>query len=162
MSADAKQPSTLKDAAARLILGEIVPLLEKADQITSSQRDVHECLEKDLQRIGAVVTTFEHIATDATQQFAHLIDQARTVQTVIARFESAPKAAETKIGYKQIIAIALISSVLAAAMTAGAVVVLSRDQAQHARVGRAVNKALPLLDDATRQKLQAAVTKAGS
>jgi hypothetical protein len=162
MSADAKQPSTLKDAAARLILGEIVPLVDKVDLLTASLRDVHECLDKDLQRIGAVVTTFENIATDATQQFAYLIDQARTVQTVIARFESTPKAPEAAIGYKQIAVIAVICSMLSAAVTTGAVLLFNRDQAEQARVGRAVQKALPLLDDSTRQKLQAAVNKTGS
>lgn len=162
MSADSKQPSTLKDAAARLILGEIVPLVEKVDQLAASLRDVHECVEKDLQRIGAVVTTFEHIATDSTQQFNYLIDQARAVQTVVARFDATPKAVEPKVGYKQIVAVALLSSVLASAVATGMVFLLSRDQAEQARIGRAVNKALPLLDESTRQKLQAAVNKTGS
>jgi predicted metal-dependent enzyme (double-stranded beta helix superfamily) len=159
---DPAQPSNLKEAAARLILGEIVPLVEKVDASAASLAEIHKFLQEDLQRMGALVTTFDHAATDATEQFRYLIDQARLVQTAIARFDAAPKEREPKIGLKHIALVAVISSLLATGLAVSAVFLLNSSQSENARIGKAVTKALPLLDADTRQKLQNAVNKAGS
>lgn len=157
-----EQPLSLKEQAARMILGEIAPLLDQAEQIAALAKDSHDHLSADVTQLAALVTTFEKSVKGATEQFTYLTAQARSVQTTIARFESAPaKKSEKNLSPLLLGSLMIGSAVVASIITAGAVLVFERSTAEEARIGRAVSRAYPHLDVETRKKVDAAIRTAG-
>lgn len=154
------RPSTVKDAAARLILGEIAPLVEKVDQAAVMMKESHEHLSDDIRALAAIVTTLDKTISGASENFVYLTAQARSVQTAIARFENMPAPKASVAQSPALLGSLLVgSSLLAAALAIGAVKLLDGDTAEQARVGRTVSAAYKLLDRETQQKLDAAIQK---
>lgn len=160
---DASPPTNLKEAAARLIMGELWPLLERAEEITAEFKVAHTVLGDDLVRIGATVTKMETTFADAAKHLAYLIEQARAIEKNQENEKASPAPVPgSGFGGGKIVALVVLCSVLSAALAVGAVAMFNSSTVEHARLGRAVEKALRYIDDPTRQKLQAAIQKAGS
>lgn len=156
-----ERPTSVKEQAARMILGEIAPLVEKLDEVATTIRESHDHLADDVRQLAAIVTTVENALSKSSQEFQYLTGQARQVQATVARFESAPAPARGGPSAAAIAGMMLGSAMLAALLAAGAVLAYDRHTAEQARIGKAVMRAYPQLDDSTRQKLDAAIRKAG-
>lgn len=158
-----ERPSSVKEQAARMILGEIAPLVEKLDEVATMTRESHEHLAEDVRNLAAIVTTLEKSLGAAAEQFGYLTGQARSVQTTVARFESAPQPKASAAQSPLFLGILMAGSALVASvLVAGTVLYLEKGTAEQARIGRAVSRAYQHLDEGTRQKLDAAIQKAGS
>lgn len=155
--------ATVKEQAAKMILGEIAPLVDKLDEVATLTKEAHEHLADDVRQLAAIVTTFEKTVQGATEQFGYLTAQARNVQTIVARLESAPAPKPAATQSPLFLGLLMTGSAIVAAILAVTVVtVFQRDAAEQARIGRAVSRAYQHLDEGTRQKLDAAIQKAGS
>lgn len=158
-----ERPSSVKEQAARMILGEIAPLVEKLDQVATMTSEAHEHMADDLRQLAAIVTSLQKTVEGAAEQFGYLTAQARSVQATVARFESAPAPKPTATQSPVKLALLMAGAAFfAAVLAAGGVLVFERSTAEQARIGRAVSKAYQQLDDNTRQKLDAAIRKAGA
>ncbi len=156
------RPSSVKEQAARMILGEIAPLVDKLDEVATMTSESHEHLADDVRQLAAIVTTLQKSLEAAAEQFGYLTGQARTVQTTIARFESAPQPKQSAAQSPLMLSVLMAGSALVAAvLVAGGVLFFERGTAEQARVGRAVSRAYQHLDEGTRQKLDAAIQKSG-
>lgn len=158
-----ERPSSVKEQAARLILGEIAPLVEKLDEVATMTAESHEHLADDVRQLAAIVTTLQKSLEAAAEQFSYLTGQARSVQTTVARFENVPPPKPSAVQSPVMLGVLMAgSSLVAAVLVAGAVLFFERDTAEQARIGRAVSRAYQELDQGTRQKLDAAIQKAGN
>ncbi|HYD61943.1 MAG TPA: hypothetical protein VEC35_16375 [Noviherbaspirillum sp.] len=164
-------PSTAKEAAIRVILGELGPMLEKADAAATMLREAHELIEKDLGALGGLVRTLEKAMVEVTDQITYLSEDVkaeRAKYASIATTGTSPKSSAkgaAEPGLKLLAVVAVVSGIVAAAVTAGALMFLNQQNQQtleQAKLGRAVANAVPHLDPGTKQKLQAAMQKAGS
>lgn len=158
-----ERPSSVKEQAARMILGEIAPLVDKVDAVANMTAETHKFLEDDLVKLAAIVTVLQKTVEGAAEQFGYLTSQASSVKATIARFESTPSAKPT--ASHSTAKLALITggaAFLAAVLAAGSVLIFERSTAEQARIGRAVSRAYQQLDENTRQKLDAAIQKAGA
>lgn len=157
-----ERATSVKEQAARMILGEIAPLIEKLDEVAAMQRDAHESVVADLQAFGALASSLERVMREGGEKFDYLTGQASMVQKTIARFEGAP-APKASAGLSPVMLAALVAgaSFVSALLAAGAVLLVERSTMEQARVGRAVMQAYPQLDVPTRQRLDAAIQKAG-
>ncbi|WLI87835.1 hypothetical protein Q4S45_13925 [Massilia sp. R2A-15] len=153
---DASQ--TVKEATVRTILGEMGPLLDKVDTIARLMTDGHALFEGDLHALGTLMSRLEAVLEEAADNASLLLQQqqAHAQPATPARQTARPSPASTpRFPWKALFACSATSS----ALVLGAMLAFNAATVEQARIGRAVSKALPYLDPATRQKLDAALQK---
>ena len=136
-------PSSAQHAALRLLLEEVDPLLQRAEEVTKLLTQVREELSTDLTSLGSLVQQ----SLDAQPL---LLETGRRLNTSAARIESAmqgaglPDATAQTSGKRPslwmgcAISAALSASVVSAAIWSG-----TRDIVEEARVGRALLQVWP-------------------
>jgi hypothetical protein len=158
-------PHTTKEAAIRLLLGEMGPLVETIETAAVTLNEAHGLIQGDLSGIGQLVKNLELSISNTMDQTTYLLEEIKKVKQVkplapAAPVQAAPAApaATNKTLLIAMFCCALLSSVLSVA----GVVLLNSHTLEEARVGRAVSNALPYLEPGVKQKLESAMQKASS
>lgn len=148
-------PQTSREAAVRLILGEMVPLLDRFDAASKMMNEGHGLFEADMRGLGAFMGRVEAVLQEAAETAAEL-------RQLYARSIAGPgpgmrshRAPVTSVPLKYLIACTLASS----ALVLGGMVAFNKLTVEQAYIGRAITKALPYLDEETKQKLEIAIRK---
>ncbi|MES3022800.1 MAG: hypothetical protein V4857_14580 [Pseudomonadota bacterium] len=142
----------------RLILGEMGPLLDRFDAASKVMKDGHALFEKDLHALGAFMGRIEAVLQEAAES-AEALRQlyARPTAPVdpVKRLKT-PGAASVPVKYL------VMCSIASSAMVLAGMLVFNKTTIEQARVGHAILGALPYLDQATKQKLEAAIKKSAN
>jgi hypothetical protein len=151
---------TVKEAAVRLLLGEMGPLLDRVDAVSKVMQDGHALFEGDMHALGVMMSRLEAVLQDATESATLLQQQQQHAARAQLKGQFGPASRLTtahppSLPVKYLLACCVASS----ALVLGGMLIFDRATLEHARVGRAVAKSLPYLDPVTRQKLDAALQK---
>ena len=145
-------PATAQHAALRLMLEDVDPLLQRAEEATQLLTKVREELNADLTTLGSLVQA----SLDAQPL---LLETGRKLSASASRIEAAmhdaplpAKACAERTGVP-LWAACGVSAALSAALVSGAIWLGTRDVLEQARIGRALMSAWPSLDAATRTKV---------
>lgn len=152
-------PSSAQHAALRLLLEEVDPLLQRAEEVTKLLTQVREELSTDLTSLGSLVQQ----SLDAQPL---LLETGRRLNTSAARIESAMQGAglptptaQTSGKRPSLWVGCAISAALAASVVSAAIWSGTRDIVEEARVGRALLQVWPSVDATTRTKVHAQLSR---
>jgi hypothetical protein len=146
--------NTSKDAAVRLILGEMGSLLDRVDAASMVMKEGHILFEKDMHGLGAFMGRIEAVLQEAAESAAALqLCASAPAPRDTGKRQVATSPASVPVKY--LLACCLVSS----ASVLGGMLFFNRVTIEQAHVGRAVLRSLPYLDQPTRQKLEAAIQK---
>jgi hypothetical protein len=149
-------PSTSKEAAVRLILAEMGPLLDRFDAASKVMKDGHALFEKDMHGLGAFMGRVEAVLQDAAESAAALRQLYARAPAPVDPAKRAQAASPASVPVKYLALCCVASSALVLA----GMLMFNSSTIEQARVGRAVAMSLPYLDAATKEKLDAAIQKA--
>lgn len=152
-------PTSVQHAALRLLIEDVDPLLQRAEEATQMLMKVREELHADLATLGKLVQQ-----TLDTQPL--VLEAGRKLNASAARIEAGlmasvapPSQARTR-GTRSsgrdmpLWSACAISAALSACLVTGAIWVGAGTVLEQARVGRALMTAWPSIDGATRAKVQ--------
>ena len=139
-------PSSRRDAAMRIILGELHETFDRAEALMNDVQSV----EKQLKETARTVQDSARMAQDA----ARIAKAAATAPEPVALAAPNPQIPRALLAIVGVLAGLVASLVVVAGMYA-----FNRDR-DDAKVGRAVRAAFPTLAPATQAKLQTAINKA--
>lgn len=151
---------TAQQAALRILLEDVEPLLQRAEAAATLVQAAREGLEGDLATLAALVQR----SVDAPTA---LLEAGRRLDSAAARIESATNAAPPRGEPLRAHAAgprgrrwhtgagAVLLCLTSALGGAAAAVALSREDAAQAQLGRALQRGWPALDAATRTKVEA-------
>jgi hypothetical protein len=154
------KPTSAQHAALRILLEDVEPLLQRAEEAASTLAKAHEDLHGDLERLGALVQR----TTDAQPA---LLEAGRKLAGSAARIETAmPQAPPPTVALPlnrgwpaAMVAACAASAALSALAVSGVQWVATREMAEQARIGRALQLAWPTLDAATRVKVREVIER---
>jgi hypothetical protein len=145
-------PATAQHAALRLMLEDVDPLLQRAEEATQTLTKVREELNADLATLGSLVQQ----SLDAQPL---LLETGRKLSASASRIEAAmhdaPLPAKAGAAHTRVPlwVACILSAALSAALVTGTIWLGTRDVLEQARIGRALMSAWPSLDAATRTKV---------
>lgn len=146
--------TTKQEAALHIIMGELAPLIKEAQELTETFKQVHEEINDDLMRLGAIAQNLQQGHTayhDDVKQLAKYVDGK---MSLINTLKQTPAASEPiKINFW---VPALVSAILSASIAAGAVYYLTSSVRENAQLGLQLKNAWPALDKQTKDKLNKA------
>lgn len=144
--------TSAQQAALHVLLEDVEPLLQRAEETARLLTTVREELHGDLERLGRLVQQ----TVDAQPS---LLETGRRLGASAARIEAlsrptspaapAPAALRRGVSWR----LCALSATLAAAATAVLLWAVSQQWQEHAQLGRALQSAWPALDAPTRMKL---------
>ncbi|RYX88816.1 MAG: hypothetical protein EOO28_34960 [Comamonadaceae bacterium] len=153
-------PVNAQQAALRLLLEDVDPLLVRAEEATQTLQRVREQLDCDLQTLTGVVQ--QSLAAQPA-----ILEAGRRLSASAARIEAALSSGSTPalqaaaLPFRWRAAGAVVlSSLLSAALTFALVHAATRDHAEQARLGRALQSVWSALDATAQRKLHAALRSA--
>jgi hypothetical protein len=145
-------PASAQHAALRILLEDVDPMLQRAEEAAQTLTKVREELNADLTTLGALVQQ----SLDAQPL---LLEEGRKLGASASRIEAAlhgapipANTAAARTGVPLWVA-CTISAALSAALVTGTIWIGTRGVLEQARVGRALMSAWPSLDAATRIKV---------
>lgn len=153
-----KAPTTAKEAALKIVMGEVASLLTEAEDITKTLDAVHKELHTDLFNLGRLVERAETMNKESKEDIKSLakyIDTKFTTNSTQAKPTIAPQNAQKTNYWLPTIASALIASCIVGA----GLYFASGELVHKANIGESLQKAWPKLDKATQDKLNAAFAK---
>lgn len=146
-------PASAQHAALRLLLEDVDPLLQRAEDAAQTLTKVREDLDGDLVTLGQLVQQ----SLDAQPL---MLEAGRKLSASAARIEAAmqdsvatpsmTRAAGTRL---PLWGVCVISATLSAVLVSGTIWIGTRDLLEQARVGRALMAVWPSVDAATRSKV---------
>lgn len=147
-------PASAQHAALRLLLEDVDPLLQRAEDAAQTLTKVREELDADLTTLGQLVQQ----SLDAQPL---MLEAGRKLSGSAARIEAAmqgsallPAKTRTAGTRLPLWGVCGISAALSAVLVSGTVWFGARDILEQARVGRALMSVWPTVDAATRAKVQ--------
>lgn len=152
-------PQTAKEAALRLLMGEMSDLFDKASAIADTLTECHGFISADIQGFGKKVFEWEHSIDQVMQQVTYLIDQAK--RPVVTAAPVAVAKSDT-LSPKKLMAMMVLSSFIGGAIAVGGMLAFNYSTLENARIGKAVKKSLPYLDPESKRNLEQAIQKASS
>ena len=149
--------ASAKDAALRIILGEMGPLLDRADAIGKTMAASHDLIAKDLGAMGELMTRVEVVLQEAAENATVLLQEQKALRAKSAAIKPvvATLPGAVRLPWLPMLGCAVLASMLAIA----GMLAIQYKTAEQVRVGRAVIQALPMLDPATKAKLETAIQK---
>ncbi|WP_371436635.1 hypothetical protein [Polaromonas sp.] len=148
-------PASAQQAALRLLLEDVDPLLQRAEEATQTLTKVREELRTDLQILGSMVQ--QSLDTQPL-----LLEAARKLSSSAARIEAAVHSnmqLRTKAhpsGDRPRLWVTLAVTTVSSAVVASATIWMgTRNLAHEASLGRALMSVWPSLDAVTRNKVKA-------
>ena len=151
-------PASAQHAALRILLEDVDPLLQRAEEAAQTLTKVREELNADLTTLGSLVR-------QSLEAQPLLLETGRKLGASASRIEAAmhggplpAKADAARIGVPLWVACTL-SAALSTALITGTIWFGTRDVLEQARVGRALMSAWPSLDATTRIKVHELIGK---
>lgn len=166
-------PTNKNDAALRIIMGELAPLIQRAEEIVETNRQLieaneaaHEDLNGDLMRLGETVQQMHLVSEGLKDGHTDYIKDIKTLAKYIeGKFKEINVSKSTQIAPKANKASfwlpLLVSSLLMASVTIGAVYYMTLDSRNDALLGQRLKEAWPKLDKDTQDKLNKTFAKGG-
>ncbi|MDM0108467.1 hypothetical protein QTH97_26195 [Variovorax sp. J22R24] len=145
-------PASAQHAALRILLEDVDPLLQRAEEAAQSLTKVREELSADLTTLGSLVQQSLDAQPLMLEAGRKLSGSAARIEAAIERSNPPANSAPNGIRIPVWVACSL-SATLSAALVTGTVWLGSRDVLEQARIGRALMSAWPSLDAATRIKV---------
>ncbi|RZL91434.1 MAG: hypothetical protein EOP82_12810 [Variovorax sp.] len=151
-------PASAQHAALRILLEDVDPLLQRAEEAAQTLTKVREELNVDLTTLGSLVQQ----SLDAQPV---LLETGRKLSASASRIEAAmhsgplPGNADAARAGVPLWVACTISATLSASLVTGTIWFGTRDVLEQARVGRALMSAWPSLDAATRVKVHEMIGK---
>ena len=158
MSVD--RPTSARDAAMRILLEEVEPLIKRAEDVALILERTKEELSADLKTLGRRVEQFDGALSDAqtnVNKLGNVIAKAETLasSTLAQNRQGVPGAkAKGPIGAGQVLMICLAASLASAALVGGGLFWLGHDLVEQARIGKALQRAWPTMDEDTRKRVE--------
>ncbi|MDB5731774.1 MAG: hypothetical protein JWQ03_1669 [Variovorax sp.] len=153
-------PTSAQQAALRILLEDVEPLLKQADEVTTTLKAVREKLNADLDTLRSLVQR----AVDGQPA---LLEAGRKLNGCAARIEAsiagagamaAAKPAKSR-HWPALLATSVGSALLSAALVTALLCFVGRDLLEQARIGRALQSAWASLDAGTRTKVYELMSK---
>ncbi|CAA2109745.1 hypothetical protein [Variovorax paradoxus] len=154
--------ATAQQAALRILLEDIEPLLQRAEASAASAQAAHEGLQADLATLGTLVQR-------STEAPAAIAESAGRLASAAARIEAClsvrPSLAATAVppqwwrSTRHALPWWLAGALCGAACGAGAVAAIAQGQRDDAHLGQALQRSWTSLDAATRAKVEAALRR---
>lgn len=141
-------------AALNIIIGELAPLIQKAQELTETFTEVHESINDDLMRLGAIAQTLQlgHTSyNDDIKQLAKYVDSKMVQINTFKPTETPSKPIKVNFWVPT-----LVAAFLSAAIATGAVYFMTTSVRDNAQLGQQLKNAWPVLDKATKDKLNKA------
>lgn len=151
-------PASAHHAALRILLEDVDPLLQRAEEAAQTLSKVRDELGADLTSLGSLVQQ----SLDAQPL---LLEAGRKLSAAASRIEVAtsayPASVDPKAAHKPVPlwVACILSATLSAASVTASIWLAKRDVLEQARVGRALMSAWPSLDGATRAKVNEFIDK---
>ena len=146
-------PASAQHAALRLLLEDVDPLLQRAEEAAQTLTKVREDLDADLTTLGSLVQQ----SLDAQPL---MLEAGRKLSGSAARIEAAmqghallPTKARAAGTGLPLWGVCAISATLSAVLVSGTIWIGTPDLLEQARVGRALMAVWPSIDAATRVKV---------
>jgi hypothetical protein len=146
-------PASAQHAALRILLEDVDPLLQRAEDTAQTLTKVREELDADLTTLGALVQQ----SLDAQPL---MLEAGRKLSASAARIEAAmqgnaltPTKARTPGARLPWWSVCAISATMSAMIVSGTIWIGSRDILEQARVGRALMSVWPSVDASTKTKV---------
>jgi hypothetical protein len=157
------QPATSsREAALRIILGDVSDLLDRAESAAGVLRDAHELIDRDLEQFGQLVTQLISASQENSRENEAVLQGLARMKAQIEGWTPPAQAkAKAEASWKTISTIAVCCSLFSSAMVLGIAAMMAKPTLEQARIGKALTDALPYIDSGTRQKLESAIQKAG-
>ena len=151
-------PVSAQHAALRILLEDVDPLLQRAEEAAQTLTKVHEELDSDLTTLGQLVQ--QSIVAQPV-----MLETGRKLSASAARIEAAlqqqvislPGRAQRRPGAFWMAC--ATSALLSAGLVSGIAWIGSRELVEQARIGRALQSAWTSMDAATRTKLNDLLNK---
>ena len=134
-------PQTRRDAALRIVLGEMHDLFGKAEALTNRVQEIDASTKDTARSVQEATMAAKKLLAAMPDKPVPMIEPKRTNPLTVA------------------IAAALVAAIVAGVVVVGGMQIFGKGQ-EEAKLGRAVTAAFPLLDAVTQAKLQAAINKA--
>lgn len=167
--------TTVREAAVQIILSNVGPLLDSAEELVKTTKEAHTLITADLAKLGALVTNVEKLLEHAAENSTVLVQELKAARGGVVATPAgvaAPVAVSAQVAPKVPKALPprrpdagfpwlrmMAMCLLTAMMAVTGVTVLQLKTVEQARLGRAVVRALPQLDAVSRAKLEAAIQK---
>jgi len=146
-------PASAQHAALRILLEDVDPLLQRAEEAAQTLTKVREELDADLTTLGSLVQQ----SLDAQPL---MLEAGRKLSASAARIEAAmqdsalvPTKARASGARLPRWSVCAISATMSAVIVSGTIWIGSRDVLEQARVGRALMSVWPSVDASTKTKV---------
>ena len=151
-------PQTTKEAAIKLILGEMGPILDRTEKSAKDSKESHDLIVEDIRTFGSLVTRLENTLAGTMDQVTFLLEKSQQVRIQTPQIAT-PVKEKPSISTLKLSVIVTVACLVSALASAGFVLVYNAKTSKNAQIGEAVVKALPYIDAKTRQNLEAAMQK---
>jgi len=154
-----KAPTSAREAALKILLEDVDPLLQRAEDCAGVLTTVQAELHTDLGNLGKLVQEYgdgQEAITAAVNRLAETVKAAEAVTLSLpkGRQPDGRAASARSSSWGSVFAAALLAAVIAAGVVGGLLYLIGHDLVEQARVGRALQQAWPTLDEATRKHVQ--------
>ncbi|HDR9474431.1 hypothetical protein [Burkholderia multivorans] len=134
-------PQTRRDAALRIVLGEMHDLFARAEALAGRVQEIDASTKETARSVHDATMAAKKLLAAMPDKPVPMVEPKKANQLAVA------------------IAAALIAGIVAGVVVVGGMQLFSKGQ-EEAKLGRAVTAAFPMLDADTQAKLQAAINKA--
>ncbi len=146
-------------AALRILLEDVDPLIQRAEEAAQTLTKVREELDADLETLGRLVQRSVDAQPVILEAGRKLSGSAARIETAMQGMVLQPSSRAAVAGVSRASPWSLwsacaVSAALSAALVMGTIWFGTRDLHEQARVGRALLSAWPSLDTATRTKVR--------
>lgn len=155
--------ATAREAALKIILEDVEPLIQRAEEVALLQARVETDVKEDLVLLGQLVqrtvdaqasaVSAARTLTEAVRNANQVAEAARHQQATTSPVRSGPGALQVGLAC---VASALVAAVL---VFGGVYLAGGRDVIEQARLGKALSDAWPVLDQQTKDRLNSAMQK---
>lgn len=157
-------PSNARDAAVRIILEDIEPLVVRVEETALLLARVQSDLNDDLTQLGKLAQTVIEGQASNSSAVKRLSDTVGNAKAVLSSAPAAPTSAAPGVSRAGLVVMCITAAIVssAVALLVGGAVRLSgvgHADSEDARLGRALTKAWPTLDQATKTRVNDAMNK---
>ena len=142
-----------KTAALKMLLEDVAPLFDRAEQLNTTLAQVDVALRGDIERLGGMMQSLEQRLGEASELMAGLQGVQRSG---LKEYPVPPSTRASGHSTRAVIGAAIAASVTSAAIIGVGAWLLIEPTLQHEQFGREVSAAWPRLDAETKAKISQA------
>ena len=153
-------PTTAQHAALNILLEDVEPLLNQAEEVASTLKTVREQLHADLETLGGLVQRSVDAQPAIIETGRRLSNSASRIETSVNIVEAgAIPAAKREGSWMTVLVASAGSALLSVGLMTTILYGTGRDVLEQARIGRALQLAWSSLDAGTRSRVQEVIDK---